>query len=154
MATTDYRAHIERAAAVHQLDPDVIEALVLVESSGHADAFRYEPDFWRRYMQGKSQWEHAIPRRVSSSYGLMQIMYPVAWELGFRGEPEELFVPERNLGYGCLKFSRLMDWAKDDVEQALAAYNGGKRGNSVRPFRTATYAAKVLKRKDYMVGLV
>jgi soluble lytic murein transglycosylase-like protein len=151
---TDYRAHIERAAAVHQLDPDVIEALVLVESSGHADAFRYEPDFWRRYMQGKPQWEHAIPRRVSSSYGLMQCLYVVAWELGFRGEPEELFVPKINLAYGCLKFAQLMDWAGDDTERALAAYNGGKRANVTRPFRNATYAAAVLKRRDYMVGLV
>jgi soluble lytic murein transglycosylase-like protein len=41
----------------------------------------------------------------------------------------------------------LLRWADGDEERALAAYNGGKGGNSVRPFRNAAYAAKVLARR-------
>lgn len=143
---TDYRNLIEVSAGRQELDPDLVEAIILTESSGHADAFRYEPDFWRRYMKDKPQWQGAIPRRVSSSYGLMQIMYPVAWELGFRGEPEELFIPSLNLSYGCLKLRLLVDWARDDVDRALAAYNGGKGGNGRYPLRNAAYVEKVKAR--------
>src|SRR5690349_19412236 len=85
-----YRREIEEVARAHALDPDLIEAVVLTESSGRTDAFRHEPDFYRRYLQGKPEWAGTNPRRVASSYGLMQVMYPVAKELGFEGQPEDL----------------------------------------------------------------
>jgi len=138
---THYRAEIETFASRHDLNPNVIEAIVLVESAGKAHAFRHEPGFWRRYMQGKPEWDGAIPERVSSSYGLMQIMYTTALQQGFDDQPEYLFVPTINLEYGCKHFRWLLNWANDELK-AIAAYNGGK-GNwdGSRPQR---YMARVL----------
>jgi soluble lytic murein transglycosylase-like protein len=135
----EYRAEIEAIASPLGLDADVIHAIVLTESSGKAHAYRFEQFFWQRYMQGKQQWDGAVPERVSASYGLMQIMYPVACEMGFTDPPESLFVPVIGLTWGCKKFRSLLDWAQQDTEQALAAYNGGKGDNDTRPFRNQDY---------------
>jgi soluble lytic murein transglycosylase-like protein len=136
-----YRAEIEAAAREHGLDADLVEAVCLTESSGLAHAYRWEPDFWRRYMEGKPQWIGANPRRVSASYGLMQVMLPVAVELGYVGEPEGLFVPSVALDMGCMKLAELLKWSGGNVDQALAAYNGGK-GNWNAP-RPQQYVTKV-----------
>lgn len=141
---TEYRAEIERAAAAHGVDADLLEALVLTESSGRADAFRFEPEFYARYLQGKPAWAGKIPRRVSSSYGLTQVMYSTALEYGFspRAEPEALFIPAINLNLGARILASLLRWSRFNVRQALAGYNGG-RGNW-RATDPQTYAAKVL----------
>jgi soluble lytic murein transglycosylase-like protein len=138
-----YRAEIQAAAREHGLDADLVEAIVLTESGGFADAFRFEKDFWRRYMEGKPQWIGANPRRVSASYGLMQCMFPVAVELGYVGEPEGLFVPSVALDIGCMKLASLLKWSGGNVDAALAAYNGGKVGNSAPPYRNQAYVTKV-----------
>lgn len=144
MNTTLYRREIEEAAVKHSLDPNVVEAIVMTESSGYADAFRFEPGFWKRYLAKNPTYAGENPRRVSSSYGLMQIMLPVARELGFSGEPELLFLPAVNLDWGCKKFAQLLQWANDDLAKALEAYNGGK--GSVGSEATTRYASKVLRR--------
>jgi soluble lytic murein transglycosylase-like protein len=123
-----YRAEIEMAADEHGFDADLLEALILTESSGLTNAYRFEPDFHRRYLAGKKEWEGKNPRRVSASYGLCQVMFPVAVELGFIGEPEDLFSPVVGIEYGAKKLAAELAWAKGNVDQALASYNGG-RGN-------------------------
>ena len=50
---TPYRALIERTAAAHGLDADLVEAIVIAESNGCTDAFRHEPDFYR---QDQANW--------------------------------------------------------------------------------------------------
>src|SRR3972149_4673874 len=139
LTRTAYGPQIELAAARYSLPPRLVEAVVLQESAGHTDAFRFEPAFWRRYLAGKPQYQDAIPRRVSSSYGLMQVMYTTAVERGFTGFPEELFIPENGLEWGCCHLRHLMDWTSKfpvSVERqklsALAAYNGGMGGNAPR----------------------
>lgn len=141
---TAYRDLIVVSAKRRQLDPLIVEALVLTESAGQADAFRFEPAFYDKYLKGKPDWQDAIPRRVSSSYGLMQLMYPTAKDLGFVGEPEVLFVPSVNLTWGCLHLERLLAWAGGEYVRAFAAYNGGKGGNAAPPFRNQAYADRVL----------
>ncbi len=141
---TAYRAEIEAIASQFHLDPDVIEAIVMTESSGKTHAYRFEPGFWQQYMKDKPQYDGANPERVSSSYGLMQVMYPVACELGFsEAAPEYLFVPTIGLHWGCKKFRSLLDWAQQNVDQALAAYNGGKGGNAIAPYRNQAYVDRV-----------
>lgn len=142
---TLYRAEIEAISAPFTLDPDLVEAICLVESSGKTHAYRFEPAFWRRYMQDKPKWDGANPERVSSSYGLMQIMYPVACERGFNeNAPEYLFVPTIGLYWGCKHLRSLLDWSQQYVPQAVAAYNGGKGGNTTAPYRNQAYVDKVL----------
>jgi soluble lytic murein transglycosylase-like protein len=153
---TRYWGLIQEVAAKYTFDPLLIEALVVQESSGNTDAFRFEPDFWNRYLKGKPEWAGKNPRRVSSSYGLMQVMFPVALERGFPVvlAPESLFIPELGLEWGCKHLTYLRTWAKalpvDEATQTLAmiaAYNGGKGGNDPTkntPLRTAKYAREVL----------
>lgn len=114
----------------------------MVESSGHADAFRFEPGFWQQYLVHNPEYRHENPRRVSSSYGLCQVMLPTARELGFKAEPEMLFVPRVSLYFGAMHLARLLRWAERDTSKALAAYNGGK-GNWTADAPQA-YARKVL----------
>jgi soluble lytic murein transglycosylase-like protein len=142
---TNYRPEIIAAARAHGLPADLVEAIVLKESSGLADAFRFEPGVW--------VWFKANPlaaglnaRRAASSYGLMQILFATATDYGFRAEPEYLFLPKTNLDLGCRHFAALLKWAGGNVPKALQAYNGGK-GNVGKPV-TIAYANSVLKKLD------
>ena len=140
-----YRGELEAIAQQFSLDPDLLHAQVLVESGAKTHAYRFEPGFWHRYMMNKPEWDGANPERVSASYGLLQIMYPVARELGYRDIPEHLFAPVTGLHWGAKKLQTLKDWAQGDMERALAAYNGGMGGNKQRPFRNVEYVNKVYK---------
>lgn len=154
-----YRQEIETAAAAHGLDPDLVAAVVEQESNGWTSAFRYEPDFWDRYLAKNPSLATRNPREVSSSYGLMQVMYTTAVEHGFPGQPWELFAPAVGLEYGCRMLARLLTWANGlytglesersavVTRAALAAYNGGKTGNApTGPLRNREYADRVLAR--------
>jgi soluble lytic murein transglycosylase-like protein len=165
MRHTNYRAEIEAISVAHGLDPDLVEALVLVESNGKTHAYRYEKDFYARYMQGKPEWDGTIPERVSASYGLCQVMFATAVEHGYprTDAPEYLFVPTIGLAYGCKVLARRITKAKamgpdvsDDIRlrAALASYNGGWWQNEPddQPDRNAAYASKVLDRYEMLKG--
>lgn len=168
---TRYQAEIKAAAEKWGLDALLVEAVVVQESGGNTDAFRFEPDFWNRYLKGNPKYRNLNPRRVSSSYGLMQVMYcrlledkvadNDAWE------PELLFIPENGLDLGCGLLAELLEWATalpvvaglptSPTHIALAAYNGGRGGNDPNknwPLRNGVYANQVLAkvealRKEY-----
>jgi soluble lytic murein transglycosylase-like protein len=145
--STLYRREIEIAAKAAGLDPDAQEAVVMQESSGRADAFRVEPAFYQRYLAGDPFYaSFENPRRVGSSYGLMQIMYSTARQYGFRGAPEELFGIEVNLRLGAKILASLLHTNGGRLADALAAYNGGPGGVG-RPVPMA-YAKSVLARMD------
>lgn len=127
MTKTAYRTNIERVADEHRLEANLVEAVVIIESSGQTDAFRFEPDFYRRYLANDPRYVGQIARRIASSYGLMQVMFTTALEHDFPyQDPEYLFVPAIGLEYGCRHLEMLLAWADGDVLKALAAYNGGK----------------------------
>lgn len=166
---TRYWTEIQAAAKKHDLDPILVEAIVVQESAGNADAFRFEPNFWNRYLKPMKMYVGANPRRVSSSYGLMQVMYRVAVERGFPDNlhPELLFVPETALEFGCRQLKFQFDEAKkyslahpeipvlpkDIIFAAIASYNGGNGGN--RPgttLRNAPYARSVLTNYAALLG--
>ena len=149
-----YRTLIGTVATQFGLDPVLVAAVCWQESAFQADGFRFEPAFWNRYLKHKPEWRGQNPRRVSSSYGLMQVMFVVAVEDGTilaNDAPEGLFVPAMGLAAGCARLAKLKAWAAKlplsppDHELAmLAAYNGGRGGNSVPPFRNGRYAREVL----------
>ena len=144
-----YRPEIERIAEIHGLDPDMVEAIVRIESSGFTHAYRYEPDFWRRYLADNPDYKDRNPRRVSASYGLMQIMYPTARERGFSGEPELLFVPVIGLKWGCRHLAwlaRLLGYPR-----AIGAWNGGVGGSRL-PFRPDI--ARYVDRVQFQLQLI
>lgn len=152
---TAYRSLIAIMATRYGLDADLLEAQVLVESSGYTDAFRFEPGIWAQLQRGALHpavpvdLATANPRRIASSYGLLQILYVTALDRGYRGEPEGLFVPEVGLSFGCAELKAFLTWAKGDIASALAAYNGGEHGNGpdVAKKRNQSYVDKVTAAK-------
>lgn len=151
-----YREHIAATVKDTPLDPLLIEAVVLTESSGKPMAYRFEPGFWRRYLANHSDYRHMIPEIASASYGLMQIMFSTARQEGYQGQPWGLFSPADNIYYGVRHLLRQLAWSKgvsttdtaeEELASALAAYNGGRTGNEPgdgKEDRNAGYARKVL----------
>ena len=126
----------------------------MVESSLNPMAFRHEPAFWQNYMKDKPEWKDRDPQEVSSSYGLMQIMYTTAWGLGFRGAGIELYNPVYNIELGAKLLRQLYDGLKPKSsykcwpwEAVLARYNGGSSGNPGPDggLRNYQYTRKVLQ---------
>lgn len=162
-----HKAAIEVAAARWALDAVLVAALVWQESNFNTDAFRHEPDFWNRYLKGNPLYRHLNPRRVSSSYGLAQVMYCRLLEdkvaANDAWQPELLFIPENGLDAGCSFLAELLGWAQglpasghpctiEDI--ALAAYNGGRGGNNPNknwPLRNGAYAKAVLAKRDTLL---
>lgn len=157
-----HKEDIRNVATVFGLDPYLVAAVVWQESEFNADAFRHEPNFWNRYLKSNPQYRHLNPRRVSSSYGLMQVMYPLVHEDELLDNdalpPEHLFVPEFGLRSGCNHLVKCKKWAAANgaglpeskiTESALAAYNGGRSSDN-RPtspvLRNGRYAREVIQK--------
>ena len=144
----------------------LLKSIAIVESSLDEHAYRYEKNFWDTYLKDNEEWKDKDPSKVSASWGLMQLMYTTAWELGFRGEPEELENPVYNIELGakylksCLDnaLSRI-DWVKHDkhfspLDAALAKYNGGrgKRPSENGVFSNQKYIDKVRRQWDLLLA--
>ncbi len=155
-----FKEMVQTFAVAERLDPALVAGLIWQESEFRADAFRFEPDFWNRYLKPNPLYRALNPRRVSSSYGLMQVMYCRVHEDKLLDNdalpPEHLFVPEMNLRTGCQLLAELIAWGQTRTASkvspefvALAAYNGGRGGNDGTknwPLRNGKYAGEVLER--------
>ena len=130
-----YQDAIITASEKYCVPIPVIIATISTESSGDAKAYRHEAAFYRRYIKDKSQWKnnpyYNSPRRISSSYGLMQIMYTTAYSVGFRGEPEDLYDPAVNVDAGSAYIASDLQIKQHawDPPKIACAYNAG----SIRP---------------------
>lgn len=161
-----YKDMIVAAATSAGIDPAMVAAVCWQESGFTADAFRFEPDFWNRYLKANPLYRALNPRRVSSSYGLMQVMYSRVHEDKLTDNdalpPEHLFVPELNLATGTALLKELIEWAvqigvppslatqASPAFVALAAYNGGRGGNDPNknwPLKCGNYARDVLAKR-------
>jgi soluble lytic murein transglycosylase-like protein len=147
---TPYLPLLKELSKEFNLEVTLLHSIMLQESGGKAHAYRFEPAYYERYLKGKPEWSDLIPARVAASYGLFQIMYPTARDYGFKGYPEELFVPEISGKIACKILQSLIQWSNGDIAQALAAYNGGK-GNW-RGAHPQAYASQVLARKAKLEG--
>ena len=143
---------IAAQAEAHRLDPWIVFAVCCQESACNPAALRPEPGFWLRYganvlraiaasaTRTDDRWA-AYPEIASASYGLMQVMYPVALEVGLvLAYPTELCVPAIGLEAGCRKLAQCFDRVPtigsglvtiQPIEMALQWYNGG--GNKLYP---------------------
>lgn len=135
---------------------------MITESGANTDAFRHEPDFYNRYLKPYKIYAGENPRRISSSYGPLQIMWSVATERGYPATepPEKLFIPEVGLHWGCAHIRFLADWAagfpnttpQQQLDATIASYNGGRGGNKPTdsPKRNMPYVRKVLANLDLL----
>jgi hypothetical protein len=152
-ATPDQDALIVAMAESYQLPVVIVRGMVTHESIGGIPvAVRFEPDFYDRYLKGKTpdyrphtacSWETERIGRATS-WGLMQVMGETARVVGFRGWFPELCRPEIGLEWGCRYLRRLVDryLADSDWPTVMRAYNGGP-GN--RDKMDSPYPGNILK---------
>jgi soluble lytic murein transglycosylase-like protein len=112
---------VEVHAAKHGLSPDLVRAVIQVESA-------FDPT--------------AVSPK--GAMGLMQLMPATAREYGVT----DPFHPEQNIGAGTAYLKRLLDRYDRKIELALAAYNAGpgnvEKYGDVPPFReTQNYVKKI-----------
>jgi len=122
-ATNPYDGIIRKAAERYEVDPALVKAIIMAESS-------YNPK--------------AVSRK--GARGLMQLMPRTARALGVK----DSFNPEHNIDAGVRYFRKLLDQFDGDVKLAIAAYNAGSRKvrmyNGIPPFKyTRYYVAKVIE---------
>jgi soluble lytic murein transglycosylase-like protein len=115
---------IERAALSAALEPNLLRAVIVVESGFNS---------------------RAVSKR--GAVGLMQLMPATASRFGV----SNLYDPKENVHAGARYLKFLMDRFGHDVRLALAAYNAGedavaRNGGQIPPFtETMAYVPKVLK---------
>lgn len=120
-----YVAEIDRVAAQHGLEPELLHAVVAVESGYNHRALS-----------------------VKGAQGLMQLMPGTAKRYGLR---QPYNVPE-NLDAGARYLKDLLTMFSQDLSLALAAYNAGegavmRHGQKIPPYaETRRYVAEVLAR--------
>lgn len=122
VAAVPYAATVQRAAIYYQLPPELIWAVMKVESD-----FRHK----------------AVSR--AGARGLMQLMPSTAAAIGVR----DALDPEQNILGGAYYLRRLANRYRGDVIFTLAAYNAGpgavSRHGGIPPFpETQSYIRKVL----------
>jgi soluble lytic murein transglycosylase-like protein len=136
---TKYRELINAAALKYKLDPRLVAAIILQESSGRPDVSRWEPGFYKRYIEGR-ELDGFVPDKENdtkerqnraTSWGLMQIMGQVAREFGYWGRDlaAGLCDPATNINLGCKIFARYLAKNNGDIVKALLRYNGGGNPN-------------------------
>lgn len=141
------RSHVLRLVLAESLRQDVpaelLSAVIAAESSWKPDAYRYEAHL------------------DDASYGLMQVLYSTAQDMGYTGPPDGLFDPATNIRYGTKYLRWLMD-RFDDLWVVVAAYNAGpgrvgkliaKHGNSyedIQPYLPEVTRAYVERVRSYM----
>jgi len=145
---------IRTNAEKYGINPLVVEAMIHVESAGHAYATRYESR-WRWFLTtrkfSRSILSSDKTERVhqATSWGLMQVMGTVARELGFKGRMPELCKPDIGVKYGVMKLASQLKRQKN-LKDALSAYNSGRPANKSKAGRL--YAEKVMNRTDELIA--
>ena len=115
---------VDGYSEIHQLDPDLVRAVIYVESGGN-------------------------PRALSpkGAAGLMQLMPRSFAELG----AEERFDPETNISSGTRYLRKMLDRFQS-VEAALWAYNAGPTAveREFMPLETQEYVPRVLRIRRFL----
>jgi len=130
MKMRDYEPLIVQASKKYSVDPDIVRAVIKVESN-----------FNNRAVSPKG------------AQGLMQLMPQTARELGVN----DPFEPESNIHGGVLYLSRLLNTLNGDLQLSLAAYNAGLErvitGKKIPAIReTRNYVQQVMSHYSKLKG--
>lgn len=128
---------VELKAKAVGLQPDLVKALIDVESSWKVDAIKFEP----KLLRGPTEED----RMIASSHGLLQILGSWAKAGSCPGVNSwaDLYDPAKNISCGV----KILAEAKaktGSVRKALMAYNGGIRCASQSCPAAEVHAQKVL----------
>jgi soluble lytic murein transglycosylase-like protein len=121
---TQFDAIIEHAASIAAVQPNLLRAVIVVESGFNS---------------------RAVSKR--GAIGLMQLMPATAARFGI----SDLYDPRQNVAAGARYLKFLLDRFGQNVSLALAAYNAGedavdRNGGQIPPFsETMAYVPRVLK---------
>jgi soluble lytic murein transglycosylase-like protein len=126
----DLLALAHNAARAHSLWPELVCAVIEQESGWDRWAARYEPAFYKRYIEpllAKPDPPTETEARMRAfSWGLMQVMGQVAREHGFsRNSLAQLCEPAAALDVGCRVLAAKLAAAEGNVTRALLLWNGG-----------------------------
>jgi hypothetical protein len=132
----DLLALAHDSARVHSLWPELVCALIEHESCWDRWAVRYEPAFYKRYIEplvaGPDPPTETEAHMRAFSWGLMQVMGQVAREHGFWGRSlAQMCEPATGLDVGCRVLAAKLAAAEGNVTRALLLWNGG--GNRSYP---------------------
>lgn len=141
---------IVRAEAIDQaLDPDVIEAIVMVESAGNPKVARYEKSFsylWKDLEFSKIQKITQETERImqKTSWGLGQVMGATARWLGYSAWLPDLCEPKTSAFWMCRYYKRVCS-KQLYLNDALSVYNAGSvRRKEDGSYLNQEYVNKVL----------
>lgn len=120
---------IKAVSQKYGLDPDLVWSIVKTESSANTWAVRFEPNYkWLWYPRETAEkYQITYDTMVilqKCSFGPMQVMGALAYELGFDGLPHMLCQPEIGIEFGCKNLKRLFT-KYDNESDVIAAYNAG-----------------------------
>jgi soluble lytic murein transglycosylase-like protein len=102
-----FQSEISAAARTWSVPEWWIKGVIMAESSGDPNAYRYEA------------------ARHEASYGLMQLLESTARGLGFSGDVDALYTPGVNIDLGTKLLSQLRARFGDDLRAVYSAYNSG-----------------------------
>lgn len=124
-----YREYADKWLTEYEIPVEIwptVYGLIEQESSWDPRAFREEP---------------AINDR---SRGLMQILEGTARDVGFTGDPDDLFDPDVNCRWGLKFFLAKLKQYGWQIEDAIEAYNAGHaKAPGAFPTQTTDYARAV-----------
>jgi soluble lytic murein transglycosylase-like protein len=112
---------ILRYAVPRGIDPDLVAAIMMVESAGDSNAVSY-----------------------AGAIGLMQVMPYHPQDFPNRPAAYLLYDPAFNLQWGVSILAANIEWAQGDLALALGAYYGGRAHSLAGSAGTRAYAQKVL----------